>query len=81
MKDVSSRGSLDTTCISPISADLMLRRWAFRANWTLLLLRILPILPGFLQGVAGAESSSAEATVVELGIGSGLDSGPDSLGI
>ena len=32
MMDVSSRGSLDTACISPISADLMLRRWAFRAE-------------------------------------------------
>ena len=30
--DGSSRGSLDTTCISPISADLMLRRWAFLAE-------------------------------------------------
>ena len=30
--DVSSCGSLDTACISPISADLMLRRWAFQAE-------------------------------------------------
>ena len=30
--DVLSRGSLDTACISPISAYLMLRRWAFRAE-------------------------------------------------
>ena len=29
---VSSRDSLDTACISPISADLMFRRWAFRAE-------------------------------------------------
>ena len=29
---LSSRGSLDIACISPISADLMLRRWAFRAE-------------------------------------------------
>ena len=28
----SVRGNLDTACISPISADLMLRRWAFRAE-------------------------------------------------
>ena len=32
MMDVSSCGSLDTACISPISVDLMLRRWAFRAE-------------------------------------------------
>ena len=32
MMDVSSRDSLDTACISPISADLMLRRWTFRAE-------------------------------------------------
>ena len=30
--DVSSRGSLDTSCTSAISADLMLRRWAFLAE-------------------------------------------------
>ena len=30
--DVSSRGSLDTACTSAISADLMLRRWAFLAE-------------------------------------------------
>ena len=30
--DVSSHGSLDTACISAISIDLMLRRWAFRAE-------------------------------------------------
>ena len=30
--DVSSCGILDTVCISPIFADLMLRRWAFRAE-------------------------------------------------
>ena len=30
--DVSSRGSLDTACISAISVDLMLCRWAFRAE-------------------------------------------------
>ena len=32
MMDVSSRVSLDTACIFPISADLMLRRWAFLAE-------------------------------------------------
>ena len=32
MMDVSSRGNLDTAYISPISAALMLRRWAFRAE-------------------------------------------------
>ena len=30
--DVSSRGSLDTTCTSITSLDLMLRRWAFLAE-------------------------------------------------
>ena len=30
--DVSSRGSLDTACTSTTSPDLMLRRWAFRAE-------------------------------------------------
>ena len=30
--DVSSRGSLDTTCTSITSPDLMLRRWAFLAE-------------------------------------------------
>ena len=30
--DVSSHGSLDTACISPIFVDLMMRRWAFRAE-------------------------------------------------
>ena len=39
-------------------------------------MRILPRSHGFLQGVASAESSFAEAAVVELGPGS--DSRPDS---
>ena len=30
--DVSSRGSLDTSCTSITSSDLMLRRWAFLAE-------------------------------------------------
>ena len=30
--DESSRGNLDTACISPISVDQMLRRWAFHAE-------------------------------------------------
>ena len=29
---VSSQGSLDTACISNVSPDLMLRRWAFLAK-------------------------------------------------
>ena len=29
---VSSRGSLDTTCIYNVSPDMMLRRWAFLAE-------------------------------------------------
>ena len=29
---VSTHGTLDTACISPMSADLMLRRWAFRVE-------------------------------------------------
>ena len=32
MMDVSSRDNLDTACISPISAALMLRRWTFQAE-------------------------------------------------
>ena len=44
-------------------------------------MRILPRSHGFLQGDASAESSSAKATVVELGLGSGPDSGSDSLEI
>ena len=40
-------------------------------------MRILKRSHGFLQGAAGAESSSAEAAVVELGPGSGPDFGPD----
>ena len=38
-----------------------------------------PEITGFLQGVTGAKSSSAEAAVAGLGPGSGLDSRPDSL--
>ena len=30
--DVSNRGSLDTACTSTTSADLMLHKWAFRAE-------------------------------------------------
>ena len=30
--DVLSRGSLDTACTSTTSTDLMLRKWAFRAE-------------------------------------------------
>ena len=43
-------------------------------------MRILPRSRGFLQGVTGAESSYAEAAVVESGPGSdsGPDFGPDS---
>ena len=66
---VSSRDSLDTACISPISADLMLRRWAFRAE-------LDSHSPGFLQGVAGAELSSDEVGVVAAE--SELGSEPDS---
>ena len=44
-------------------------------------MRILPRSHGFLQGVAGAESSFAEAAIVELGPGSGPNSRPDSLEI
>ena len=75
--DVSSRGSLDIACISAISVDLMLRRWAFRASWTPLRLRILPRLPGFHLGVVGVESSSAVVVAVEAGPGSVLDSKVD----
>ena len=76
---VSIRGSLDTTCISPISADLMLRRWTFRAELVLLLQQILPRSRGFLPGVVGVESLLAEVVVIESGPGYGF--GLDSLEI
>ena len=79
MMVVSSRDSLDITCISPISADLMLRRWAFRAELDSPPLRILLRSHGFLQEVAGAELSSVEVVVVavEPELGSEPDSEAD----
>ena len=59
--DVSSRGSLDTACTSTTSADLMLHKWAFRAE--------LDSPPparsrGFPLEVVGAELLSVEVAVV-----------------
>ena len=75
MMDVSSLGNVDTACISPVSAALMLRRWAFRAE----LDSPPPANPLEITwisgGVAGAELSSVEA-VVEAAE-PGLDSEPD----
>ena len=79
--DVSSRGSLDTACISSISVDLMLRRWAFRAEMDSPRLRILPRLPGFHLGVVGVELLSAEVVAAEAGPGSELDFEADFQGI
>ena len=84
--DVSSRGSLDTACISAIYVDLMLRRWAFRAELDSPpppppRLRILPKFPGFHLGVVGVESSSAEVVVAEVGPSSELDSEANFKGI
>ena len=83
--DASSRDSLDTACISAIFVDLMLRRWAFRAelnsSWNPLRLRILPRLPGFHLGVVGVESSSSEVVAAEAGPDSELDYEADFQGI
>ena len=83
MMDVSSCDCLDTACISSISANLMLRRWASELNWILLLLQILLRSHGFRQEVAGAELSSVEVVVVaaELELGSEPDSEADFQGI
>ena len=78
--DLSSRGSLDTTCTSAISADLMLRRGAFLAK-----LdppppqQILLISRGFILKVVGAELLSVEVVVVaaEPELGSVPDSKAD----
>ena len=77
---VSSCGSLDTACISPISVDLMLRSWAFRAELDSPPPANPPEITWIFQGVAGVESLFVEAAVVESGSGSGSgpDSGPDS---
>ena len=84
MMDVSSQGSFDTACISPISADLMLRRWDFRAELdsppSVNPSKITWIFP--LEAI-GAELSSAEVVVVvaEPGPGSELDSKTDFQGL
>ena len=77
---VSSHGSLDTACISPVSADLMLCRWAFRAELDSPPPANPPEITWISPRVAGAESSFGEAAVVELGPGSDSrpDYGPDS---
>ena len=81
--DVSSCGSLDTACISPIPADLMLRRWAFRAELDSPSPANPPRSHGFLLGVAGAELSFDEVVAVaaEPELGSEPDSEVDFLGI
>ena len=64
--DVSIRGSLDTACTSTTSSDLMLRRWAFRAEMDSFLLQILPRSLGFPLEVVGAELLSVEVVVVAV---------------
>ena len=61
---VSSRGSLDTACISNASLDLMLRRWAFLAELDSPPLQILRRSHGFLPRAAGAELGLAVEVVV-----------------
>ena len=85
--DVSSRGSLDTVCISAISPDPMLRRWAFLAELDSPppppLLQILLRSHEFLLEAAGAELLSAKAAAVaaESRPRSELDSVADFQGI
>ena len=62
--DVSSRGSLDTVCTSTTSTDLMLRKWAFRADLDLPPPANLPRSHGFPLKVVGAELLSIEVVVV-----------------
>ena len=80
---VSIRCNLDTACTSPMFADLMLRRWAFRAELDSPPRQILPRSRGFLPGVVGVESLLVEVVVAESGPGSGfgLDFGLGSLEI
>ena len=81
--DVSSRDSLDIACISPISTDLMLCRWAFRAELDSPPPAKSPEITWFPQGVAGAELSSVKAMMVavEPEFGSEYDSEAGFLGI
>ena len=66
---VSSRGSLDTACISSVSLDLMLRRWP---SWTPLPSQIPRRSHGFLPRVAGVELELADKVM-------GAVPGPDLL--
>ena len=77
---VSTRGTLDTACISPMSVDLMLRRWAFRAELDSPPPANPPEITWISPGVAGAGSSFDEVVAVESGPGSGSGLGfePDS---
>ena len=61
---VSSRGSLDTTCISNVSPDLMLRRWGFLAELDSLPLQILRRSHGSLLRAASAELGLVDEVVV-----------------
>ena len=62
---VSSRGSLDTACISNVSPDLTLRRWAFLAELdSPRPLQILRRSHGFLPRAAGAELGLTDDMVV-----------------
>ena len=87
--DVLSRGSLDTAYTSAISADLMLRRWAFLAELDSRPppppppLQILLISRGFLLKAVGAELLSFEVVVVaaEPELGSKPDSEADFQGL
>ena len=81
--DVSSRGSLETACTSVISADLMLRRWAFLAELDSPPLQILLRSRGFPLKAVGAELWSVEVVVVaaEPKLGSEPDSKADFQGL
>ena len=80
--DVSSRGSLDTACTSTTSADLMLCKWAFRAELVPILLRILQRSRGSSLEAFGAELLSVEMVVVaEAEPGSKPDSEADFQGL
>ena len=76
-----TRDTLDTACISPISTDLMLRRWAFRAELDSPPPANPPEITCISPRVAGAEWSFGESTVAESGPGSEFGFGLDSLGI
>ena len=61
---VSSRGSLDTACISNVSPDLILHRWAFLVKLDSSPLQILRRLHGSPPRAVGAEPGLADKVVV-----------------